>query len=186
MKTLHSILIFILMILTTFNSSAQNNDSKILVAYYSYSGNTKAVAEQIQKGTNGDLFEIQPIKPYPKNYQEVADQAKKEINDNYKPALKTKVKDIDKYDVIFVGSPCWWATIAPPVAAFLSSYNLSGKTVIPFMTHEGSRMGHSENDIKALCPKSNVLKGLPIRGSQVKQAEEDVMKWLEKIGMLKK
>lgn len=141
---------------------------------------------QIQKGTDGDLFEIQPIKPYSKNYQEVVDQAKKEINDNYKPALKTKVKDIDKYDVIFVGSPCWWATIAPPVAAFLSSYNLSGKTVIPFMTHEGSRMGHSENDIKALCPKSNVLKGLPIRGSQVKQAEEDVMKWLEKIGMLKK
>ncbi len=114
------------------------------------------------------------------------DQAKKEINDNYKPALKTKVKDIDKYDVIFVGSPCWWATIAPPVATFLSNYNLSGKTIIPFMTHEGSRMGHSENDIKALCPKSNVLKGLPIRGSQVKQAEEDVMKWLEKIEMLKK
>lgn len=171
MKTLHSILIFILMISTTFNSSAQNNDSKILVAYYSYSGNTKAVAEQIQKGTDGDLFEIQPIKPYSKNYQEVVDQAKKEINDNYKPALKTKVKDIDKYDVIFVGSPCWWATIAPPIATFLSSYNLSGKTVIPFMTHEGSLMGHSENDIKALCPKSNVLKGLPIRGSQVKQAD---------------
>ena len=74
MKTLHSILIFILMISTTFNSSAQNNDSKILVAYYSYSGNTKAVAEQIQKGTDGDLFEIQPIKPYSKNYQEVVDQ----------------------------------------------------------------------------------------------------------------
>ena len=68
------------MISTTFNSSAQNNDSKILVAYYSYSGNTKAVAEQIQKGTDGDLFEIQPIKPYSKNYQEVVDQAKKEIS----------------------------------------------------------------------------------------------------------
>ena len=73
-----------------------------------------------------------------------------------------------------------------PYAQNVSSVYRYRKTVIPFMTHEGSRMGHSENDIKALCPKSNVLKGLPIRGSQVKQAEEDVMKWLEKIGMLKK
>ncbi|MBS6268721.1 flavodoxin [Coprobacter fastidiosus] len=186
MKILYSLFTFIIMISNSFNSPAQNNSSKILVAYYSYSGNTKIVAEQIQKGTDGDIFEIQPVESYPKDYQEVVDQAKKEINNNYKPELKTKVKDIEKYDVIFVGSPCWWATIAPPVATFLSSHNLSGKTIIPFMTHEGSRMGHTENDIKTLCPKSKVLNGLPIRGSQVKQAEGDVMKWLEKIGMLKK
>ena len=73
------------MISNCFNSPAQNNRSKILVAYYSYSGNTKIVAEQIQKGTDGDIFEIQPVESYPKDYQEVVDQAKKEINNNYTP-----------------------------------------------------------------------------------------------------
>ena len=131
-------------------------------------------------------MEIIPEKAYPEDYQSVVDQAKAEINAGIKPAIKPCITDIARYDTVFIGSPCWWATIAPPVATFLSEHNLSGKTIVPFMTHEGSRMGHSENDIKALCPKSNVLKGLPIRGSQVKQAEEDVMKWLEKIGMLKK
>ena len=69
------------------------------------------------------------------------------MNSGFKPALKSKPENLGKYDIIFVGSPCWWYTIAPPVATFLSSYDLSGKTIAPFMTHEGSRMGHSEADI---------------------------------------
>lgn len=173
----------IAMILNSFNLQAQSGAKKVLVVYYSYSGNTRIIAEQIQKGTGGDIFEIQPAQSYPKDYQELTDQAKKK-RENYKPALKTKVKNIEKYDVIFVGSPCWWATIAPPVATFLSSYDLSGKTIIPFMTHEGSRMGNTENDIKKLCPESNILHGFPVRGSRVKQAHDEVMKWLKEIKMV--
>jgi flavodoxin len=167
------------------HSQAQIKGKKILIVYYSYSGNTRTVAKQIQKGTSGDIFEIQPVESYPTEYDAVVEQAKQEIGKNYHPALKTKLEGISKYDVIFVGSPCWWGTIAPPVATFLSSYDLSYKTIIPFMTHEGSRMGHSENDIKKICPKSTVLSGLPIRGSDVNSSENKVMNWLIKFGFKK-
>lgn len=158
---------------------------KILVAYFSHSGNTHVIADQIGSITGSDIVEIQPVKDYPHDYQTVVDQAKKEINANYKPALKTKVMDIESYDVIFIGSPNWWSTVAPPVATFLSGNNLAGKTIVPFVTHEGSRMGHSVSDIKKLCPESSVLEGLPIRGSYVKRAQEEVTKWLREIKMIK-
>lgn len=167
-------------------AQARSGTKKILVVYYSYSGNTQIVAKQIQKGTGGDIFELQTVNAYPKEYQAVVDQAKKEVNSGYKPALKAKVQDISQYDIIFIGSPCWWNTFAPPVRTFLTSYNLSGKTIVPFMTHEGSGMGRTEADIKKLCPKSTVLDGLAIRGGSVKSAEAEVTSWLKKIGMLKK
>lgn len=163
---------------------SQTAKPKILVAYFSYSGNTKILAKQIHKNTGGDIFEIQPVNAYPQKYDIVVSQAKKEINSEFKPALKDKISNIEKYDIIFIGSPCWWSTIAPPVSTFLTDYDFSGKTIIPFMTHEGSRMGHSEKDIKKLCPKATVLKGLPIRGGQVNQANKDVVKWLKEIEII--
>lgn len=161
-------------------------EKKILVVYYSLrNGNTRVVAEQIQKSMGGDLFRIETVNTYPTEYNAVTEQAKKELESGYKPALKTTVKDIAQYDVIFIGSPCWWSTTAPAVRTFLSSYDLSGKTIVPFMTHEGSGMGHSEADIKKLCPKSSVLEGLPIRGSAVKESQNAVDMWLRKIKMVK-
>jgi flavodoxin len=186
MKAKIFVLIIIAMLMNNIKLQAQSvSKKKILVVYFSHSGNTRVIAEQIKKATNGDIFEVQPVKDYPDDYNSVVDQAKKEINANYKSALKTQVKNIKTYDVIFVGSPCWWGTIAPPVATFLSSYDLSGKTIVPFMTHEGSGMGHSVSDIKKLCPKSTVLDGLPVRGSSVKRAQKDVIKWLREIKMIK-
>lgn len=184
MQTKHFLPAIIMAIITTMNLQAQS-PKKILVAYFSHSGNTRFVANQIKNATDGDIFEIQPVKAYPQDYQTVVDQAKREINSNYKPALKTKVSNISQYDVIFIGSPNWWSTIAPPVATFLSSYNLEGKTIVPFMTHEGTRMGHSVSDIKKLCPKSKVLEGLPIRGGEVGRSRSDVVKWLREIKMIK-
>ena len=124
-------------------AGAQQPSGKVLVAYFSHSGNTREVARQISEATGGDLFEIVPATPYPTEYRAVVDQGKKEIEAGVRPALKNPVGDLSQYDVIFVGSPCWWATIAPPVATFLTSYDFAGKTVVPFMTHEGSRMGRS-------------------------------------------
>ena len=158
---------------------------KILIAYYSWSGNTRAMASHIKTATGGDIFEIVPVKPYPSVYRECTDQAKKEINAGFKPELKTKLPDLKAYDAVFVGSPCWWGTIAPPVATFLTKADLAGKTVVPFMTHEGSGMGHSESDIKKLCPKSTVKDGLPIRGGSVSGAANDVAKWVKELGLQK-
>ena len=110
---------------------------KVLVAYFSHSGNTREMARQIAEATNGDLFEIVPQSAYPAQYDAVTAQAKREIGRGYRPALKGRLPDIGAYDVVFVGSPCWWGTVAPPVATFLAAYDWSGKTVAPFMTQRG-------------------------------------------------
>lgn len=173
----------VLLLAGTTASAQEKTSKKMLIAYYSLSGNTRTVAENIRKITGADVFEIEPAVAYPSDYQSVVDQARKEISANYQPVLKSTVKDMDQYDIIFVGSPCWWATIAPPVATFLASSDLAGKTIVPFMTHEGSRMGHSENDIRKLCPKSTVLKGLPVRGGSAASSEPSIHEWLQDLDL---
>ena len=111
-------------------AGAQQPSGKVLVAYFSHSGNTREVARQISEATGGDLFEIVPATPYPTEYRAVVDQGKKEIEAGVRPALKNPVGDLSQYDVIFVGSPCWWATIAPPVATFLTSYAPTASGII--------------------------------------------------------
>jgi len=182
MKRFVYLLTIIVMTLSTTNQVQAQSAKKVLVAYFSHSGNTAEMATQIKNATGADVFVIEPVAAYPTEYQAVVDQAKKEINANHKPALKSKVSNMDAYDVIFVGSPNWWNTIAPPVATFLSGYDLSGKTIVPFITHEGSRMGRSASDIRKLCPKSTVQDGLPIRGGAVKNSNDEVLKWLRSIG----
>ena len=167
------------MFLPDMNTQAQTaSGTKVLVAYFSHSGNTRAMARQIAEATGGDLFEIVPAAAYPAEYGAVVDQAKKEIGSGVRPALKGRLPDVGAYDVIFVGSPCWWSTVAPPVATFLADCDWAGKTVVPFMTHEGSGMGHSEADIRRLCPRSTVPDGLAVRGSAVRNSKDEVGRWV--------
>ena len=112
-------------------------------------------------------------------------QAKKEIGGGVRPALKGRLPDVGAYDVIFVGSPCWWSTVAPPVATFLADCDWAGKTVVPFMTHEGSRMGRSEEDIRKLCAGATLLGGLPLRGGAVKDSRDVVRKWVQGLNLTK-
>ena len=179
----------ILLTLTTLFAAAESgdaqtapNDKKVLVAYFSHSGNTRAVAERIAAATGADLFEIVPQKPDPAEYRAVVDQARREIGADYRPALKTDLPDAGRYDVIYIGSPCWWSTVAPPVATFLAAHDFTGKTLIPFMTHEGSRMGRSETDIRRLCPGATVRSGVPIRGSGAAQADREIRQLVEAAG----
>lgn len=153
---------------------------RILVLYYSWGGNTREVANQIKAATGGDVFEVVPVKAYPKDYHDCTDQAKKEINADFKPEVRA-MPDFDKYDVVLVGSPCWWGTVAPPIATALTKGNLDGKTIVPFMTHEGSGFGRSVSDIKRFCPKSKFLDGLAIRGGSVGGARAEINRWLKDI-----
>lgn len=175
-----SLVLLVLVLIPVIQSQSKKpmEKKKCLIAYFSHSGNTKIIAEMIAKETGGDLFEIKPVKDYPNDYQTVVDQAKIEVNSNYHPELKEYCKNIKDYDVVFIGSPNWWGTMAPPVATFLSKTNLSEKTIVPFITHEGSGLGRCVSDIKTLCPGLNILSGLAVRGSNVKEAGNDVSNWL--------
>ena len=157
----------------------------LLVAYSSYSGNTREIANQIHKSTGGDIFEIQTVKPYPDDYDAVVQQAKQELKSGHKPDIKTKIENIKPYDLVFIGYPNWCSTIPAPVMAFLSQYDFSGKTIAPFCTHEGSGLGRSVTDISKLCPKSSLLDGVAIRGSDVKTAQKKLSEWLQKIKITK-
>ena len=150
---------------------------RILIAYYSYSGNTRFAAEQIQKATGGELFEIKPVTPYPADYNACVDQAKKEIAAGVKPELAEKVKEFGKYEVIFVGTPNWWSTMAPPVLAFLSSYEFSGKTVIPFVTHGGGGMARCETDMRKAVPKAKFGKGRAFSGGSSRHSGDAITNW---------
>ena len=163
--------------------AATEGGAKALVVYYSRSGNTRAVAEAIHAAVGGDIVELQPVTPYPEAYRATTDQAKQELASGYKPPLKNRIEHIEAYDVVFVGSPNWWGTVAGPVRTFLSEYDLAGKRIAPFITHEGSALGRSVADIKAFCPKAVVLDGLAVRGSRAASAQGEVAAWLRKIGM---
>jgi len=170
---------------TTSKEQAQplSGTKKILVAYFSHSGNTREIANQIHNKVGGDLFEIVTVDPYPTDYNACVDQAGREQRNNYRPQLAAKVENMNSYDVVFVGYPNWWGTMPMAVFTFLENYDFSGKTIIPYCTHEGSALGRSVDDIKKLCPKSTILNGLAIRGSSVKTAQDRVAEWLRGIGI---
>ena len=113
------------------------------------------------------------------------DSDRHRLGGGVRPALKGRLPDVGAYDVIFVGSPCWWSTVAPPVATFLADCDWAGKTVVPFMTHEGSRMGRSEEDIRKLCAGATLLGGLPLRGGAVKDSRDAVRKWVQGLNLTK-
>ena len=153
----------------------------ILIAYYSRTGNTREIANQIHKRVSGDIIELQTVEPYPEDYEAVKKQAMQELNSGSKPALKTKVNKIGSYDVIFVGTPIWWGTMAAPVKSFLSEYDLSGKTIVPFVTHAGSGLGRSVLDIAALCPHSTILDGIAVWGKNANTSQNDVSTWVRRL-----
>lgn len=173
-------------------------NSKSLIAYFSRKGNnyvggnivnlpignTEVLAKKIQKLTGSDIFQIKTAKSYPEDYTETTNVAREEQRENARPELTEKVDNTDSYDVIYIGYPNWYGTMPMAVFTFLESYDFSGKTIVPFCTHEGSGMGNSERDIKKLCPDANVLFGLAIRGGSVERADKDVANWLKKLDLI--
>lgn len=173
------------------------NDKKILIVYLSRTGNTRAIAEIIQKNVGGSLVAIELEKPYPENYNVTVQQIVKENETGYLPPLKTKIDGIEKYDAVFIGFPTWGMKLPPPMKSFLHQYDLSGKTVIPFNTNAGYGVGSSFQTVKELCPQSTILEGFEMKGGIERdgilfvmegekkiEAERKVKEWLQKIRML--
>ncbi len=174
-------------------------EKRSLIAYYSRRGynyvngeivdlkigNTEVVANKIQSLTGSDIFRIETEGHYPEDYTKTTEVAKKEKNENARPEIVGRVKDMSRYDTIYLGYPNWWNTFPMVVFTFLESYDFKGKTIVPFCTHEGSGWGSSVRDIKKLCPESTVLDGLAIRGSTVQNSQADILKRLREIGTIK-
>ena len=164
-----------------------SGDSEILVAYFSWSGNTQQVARQIAEKTGADIFRIVPEVAYTEN--DVFDRAQEELNSGTRPPLAEHIDEaaMAEYDVIFVGFPIWWYDLPMPVWTFLEEYDFSGKTVIPFFTHNGSSSGAgSVSTVAELCPDADVRTGdyFTYRGSRAEDAESAVEEWLSELGYL--
>jgi flavodoxin len=145
-------------------------------------GNTEVIAKRIQEATGEELFHIDTKKQYPKEYQEMTAVADKEFHGNARPELSNHVVGMDGYQVIFLGYPIWWGTMPMAVYTFLEEYDFSGKTIVPFCTHEGSGLGTSVKDIARLCPKANVMDAKAFLGSTVNDARGEVERWIRTRG----
>lgn len=141
-------------------------------------GNTEVVAGIIKELTDADLFKIEQVQPYSKDYNECIAQAQADQKKNARPELKKYPENFDNYDVIYLGFPNYWSTMPMAVFTFLEHFDFSGKIIKPFCTHEGSGMGSSVSDIKKLCPAAKVEKGLAIHGGSVEWAKKDIEKWI--------
>jgi len=190
------------------NANVDKENQKVLIVYFSRLGNTdypsdidastsasivedksgrygatEYVAKMIQAEVGGNIRLIETQKPYPVNFVDVIFQNHVEMNNDYLPPLKNNRLNMDEYDVVFIGYPVWAVSVPPAVRSFLSENDLSGKTVIPFCTHDGYGSGRSYSDIGALSPKANMKNGIAIEAKDVTSAKSAVSEWLKSIGV---
>lgn len=186
------------------SENAESDGNNILIAYFtaaensgvdaiasaSYTvvggqavGRIRAVADMIQKNVGGDLFSIQTSVVYPADGAELIDYAAQEQEENARPELTTHIENLDQYDTIFIGYPNWWADLPMAVYSFFDEYDFSGKTIIPFNVHNGSRFSRTIQTIEELEPDATVIEdGFTVSEQTVAEADPDVAEWLESLG----
>ena len=155
----------------------------ILIAYFSWSGNTEAVAGMIQEEVGGDLFEIAPAEPYTEDYDTLLEIAQTEQQEEARPELAARVENWDSYDVVFVGFPNWWSDAPMVVYTFLESYDFTGKSLIPFNTSASGGFGRSLSGIEESAAGAEILEGFTVTSDQVEGAREDVSAWISGLGL---
>lgn len=159
---------------------------RMLIVYYSVSnGNTKRIAEQLQVATGADIVHIETVKPYSGSYNDIVEQGRREVKHGHQPEIKPLTVNPADYDVIAVGTPTWWYTMAPAVLTFLKSCDWKGKTVIPFQTH-GGWPGHVIKDIKNACKGADFSHEMEIQfdsagGAELVTADGNFEAWVEQI-----
>ena len=170
-----------------------NAMSKTLIVFYSRAGenyfggamrhievgNTEVLAKMLQEITEGDLFEIEQVKPYSDSYMTCIEEAKQDLEANARPAVKTFPESLNGYDTIYLCYPNYWGTMPMAVWTFLEHFDWNGKTIYPLCTNEGSGMGRSEADIQKLCPGAVLGKGLAVTDSQVQKARPSLEHWVK-------
>lgn len=162
---------------------------KMLIAYYSWpNGNTKRIAEQLQKETGADIICIETKNPYIGSYDEVVEQGRREADSGFQPELKPLNVNLSEHDVIAVGTPTWWYTMAPAVLTFLKNNDFSDKTVIPFMTN-GGWPGHVIKDMTAVCRNADIAIPAEIRfdsqgGDKLETPQSKIDAWIKSVRRL--
>jgi len=159
------------------------NGGKVLIAFFSWGGNTKGIAEEIRSQTGAALFEIELVTPYSTDYNTVLNEAQRDQNAQARPKIKNHVENMDQYDTIILGYPNWWASIPMPIASFLEEYDFSGKKIIPFCSHGGGRFGQSLTAIAKLAPNAVMGEALSVHYSGGSSLSADVSKWLQTNGI---
>lgn len=155
----------------------QEDDENILIAYFSKTGTTEEAAREIQAVTGGELFEITVADAYPSSYQSTVDRARRELDENARPALTSTVENMQEYDVILIGYPIWWHTEPMAVNSFLEAYDLSGKTILPFCTSAGSGIEESMTDMRRIAGNQGATVGSGLTANSL--SREIITNWLE-------
>ena len=157
---------------------------KKLVVYYSYTGNTKKIADMIKSKLDCDILELEPLTPFSKDYDEVVNEYQNNSIDNKEVPIKDINANLDDYDEIIIGTPVWWYTIAPVIRTFLTQNDLSNKTIKPFATNAGW-LGHTFQEIQKLCPNSKVDKGMNIvfesYSDNLVTSPDEIEKWIDEL-----
>lgn len=165
------------------SNADKENTGTVLIAYFSWGGNTRGIAQEIQQQTGADIFEITLVNPYSDDYNTVLDEAQRDQNEQARPELANHVDNMEQYDTILLGYPNWWASIPMPIATFLEEYDFAGKTIIPFCSHGGGRFGQSLTAIAKLALDATMGEGLSIHYSGGNSLPDDIAEWLESNGI---
>lgn len=162
----------------------EEQETKVLVAYFSATNTTQGIAEHIANGLNADIYEIVPEEPYTDadlNYNDNNSRTTIEMNDpDARPAITGSVEDMEQYDIVFIGYPIWWGEAPRIVSTFVESYDFSGKTIVPFCTSGGSGVGSSATNLEQLTDGADWLPGKRLNGSD---SQDTVMEWVNGLGL---
>lgn len=158
---------------------------KVLVLYYSETGTTKTVAQEIQKQLGADIEAIEAIEPYTGNFQETMQRGQREMQNGQMPALKPLSKKMAAYDVIFLGYPIWFGTYANPIATLVKENDFAGKTIVPFCTFGSGGLNTSSDALKKALPKAKIAEGYGLRTARVAAAEKELDRFLKENGYKK-
>ena len=161
--------------------STTGDSSSVLIAYFSWSGNTEQVAQIIQQETGGDLFEIAPAAAYTDDYNELLDIAQQEQSDNARPELAGQVENWGQYDTVFVGYPNWWSDAPMAVYTFVESYDWDGKTLVPFNTSASGGFGRSLSGLEESASGAVILEGISFTERTLGGAQSEVTAWLDSL-----